>query len=53
MFSALLLPSCVPVIFRDMNNYILTEGRNLKTIAWVSCCLFAKKTVEHGIEHDI
>ena len=49
-FSPYLLPSCAPVIFTDMNNYILTEGRNSKTfweenyaVALDSCCLCTKK----------
>ena len=38
---------------------MLTEGRNFKifwkekyAIALDGCCLFTKKNVEHGIEHD-
>ena len=40
------------VVFIDMNTYILTEGRNFKTLCSLgSCCVFTKKTLQ-GIEHD-
>ena len=49
-FRPTCVPSCVVVIFVDMNSYIPTEGRNLKTfwkqnyaITLDSCNLFTKK----------
>ena len=56
-FQPLIITSCVPVIFSDMNNYIFKSFRTFckqnYAIALGNCCLFTKKTVEHGIEHDI
>ena len=49
-FQPACVPSCVVVIFVDMNSYIPTDGRNLQTfwkqnyaITLDSCNLFTKK----------
>ena len=54
----IIIPSCVLVIFVDMNMYILTQRRNFKNsgkqenyaIGLYSCYLF---NLEHETEHDI